>query len=164
MRPIRAAVCRDFGAPLSVEDLRLRPPGPGEVEVTLEAVAICHSDIHFAEGAWGGDLPTVYGAASLAVMPSVYEGFGMPVVEAMACGTPVVAARSSSLPEAGGEAALYFDIDDVDKLTENLEAVLFDRHLAASLQVKGFEQASSFSWRKSGEETAAVYRRAMAEE
>ncbi len=61
MRRIRAAVCHAFGAPLAIEEVALRPPGPGEVEVALGAVAICHSDIHYAEGAWGGDLPAVYG-------------------------------------------------------------------------------------------------------
>ncbi|NKX46331.1 alcohol dehydrogenase catalytic domain-containing protein [Roseicyclus persicicus] len=58
---IRAAVCRAFGAPLQIETLTLRDPGPGEIEVTIEAVAICHSDISYMEGAWGGPLPAVYG-------------------------------------------------------------------------------------------------------
>ena len=61
MAKVKAAVCTAFGQPLEIEELELRAPGPGEIEVTLEAVAICHSDIHFAEGAWGGQLPAVYG-------------------------------------------------------------------------------------------------------
>lgn len=61
MTRIKAAVCTEFGQPLQIEDVLLRAPQAGELEVTLEAVAICHSDIHFAEGAWGGDLPAVYG-------------------------------------------------------------------------------------------------------
>ena len=61
MRKIRAAVCHQFGAPLAIEDVALRAPEVGEVEVALDAVAICHSDISFAEGAWGGSLPAVYG-------------------------------------------------------------------------------------------------------
>ncbi|MGJ8602875.1 MAG: alcohol dehydrogenase catalytic domain-containing protein [Marivita sp.] len=61
MTRIKAAVCTAFGAPLRLEELELRAPQTGEIEVTLDAVAICHSDIHFAEGAWGGDLPAVYG-------------------------------------------------------------------------------------------------------
>ena len=61
MGEIRAAVCTGFGDPLGIERLRLRAPGPGEVEVTLAACAICHSDISYAQGAWGGDLPAVYG-------------------------------------------------------------------------------------------------------
>lgn len=61
MQTIRAAVCHDFGAPLEIEEVRLAAPGAGEVEVTLEAVAVCHSDISYADGAWGGVLPAVYG-------------------------------------------------------------------------------------------------------
>ncbi|SHG88420.1 alcohol dehydrogenase catalytic domain-containing protein [Marivita hallyeonensis] len=61
MPRIKAAVCTAFGEPLTIEELELRAPGAGEIEVTLDAVAICHSDIHYAEGAWGGDLPAVYG-------------------------------------------------------------------------------------------------------
>lgn len=61
MKTIRAAVARAFGAPLAIEEVRLAPPGPGQVEVAIEAVAICHSDISFIEGAWGGPLPAVYG-------------------------------------------------------------------------------------------------------
>ncbi|TCP44175.1 Zn-dependent alcohol dehydrogenase [Rhodovulum marinum] len=74
MRPIRAAVCRDFGAPLSVEELRLRPPGPGEVEVTLSAVAICHSDISMADGAWNPSLPAVYGHEAAGRVAAVGDG------------------------------------------------------------------------------------------
>lgn len=61
MQKVRAAVCREFGAPLVIEEVLLSPPGQGEVEVTLHAVAVCHSDISYADGAWGGDLPAVYG-------------------------------------------------------------------------------------------------------
>ncbi|MBK0327410.1 Zn-dependent alcohol dehydrogenase [Rhodobacteraceae bacterium F11138] len=61
MQTIKAAVCREFGAPLVIEDIQLDAPGTGQVEVTLDAVAICHSDISFADGAWGGHLPAVYG-------------------------------------------------------------------------------------------------------
>ena len=61
MTAIKAAVCREFGQPLTIETVELRAPGLGEIEVTLEAVAICHSDISYADGAWGGTLPAVYG-------------------------------------------------------------------------------------------------------
>ncbi len=61
MQKIKAAVCHEFGQPLRIEEVLLAPPGPGEVEVTIDAVAICHSDISYAEGAWGGTLPAVYG-------------------------------------------------------------------------------------------------------
>jgi S-(hydroxymethyl)glutathione dehydrogenase/alcohol dehydrogenase len=58
---MRAAVCRAFGAPLEIEEVTIAPPGPGEVAVRVEACAICHSDIAYAAGAWGGPLPAVYG-------------------------------------------------------------------------------------------------------
>lgn len=74
MPTIRAAVCTGFNAPLTIEDLTLRAPGPGEVEVTLEAVAICHSDITYAEGAWGGDLPMVLGHEASGRVTAIGEG------------------------------------------------------------------------------------------
>ena len=74
MQIIKAAVCREFGAPLVIEDVQLAPPGMGEVEVTLDAVAICHSDISYAEGAWGGHLPAVYGHEAAGVVTDLGEG------------------------------------------------------------------------------------------
>ncbi|WP_424985600.1 Zn-dependent alcohol dehydrogenase [Microbulbifer sp. S227A] len=74
MQTIKAAVCREFGAPLVIEDIRLADPRVGEVEVTLDAVAICHSDISFAEGAWGGHLPAVYGHEAAGVVSALGDG------------------------------------------------------------------------------------------
>lgn len=74
MSTIRAAVCHAFNEPLKVEEVRLRDPGPGEVEVTLKACAICHSDILYAEGAWGGTLPAVYGHEAAGVVSGVGDG------------------------------------------------------------------------------------------
>ena len=94
MSTIKAAVCHEFGAPLTVEDVVLRGPEMGEIEVTLKAVAVCHSDISFAEGAWGGSLPAVYGheAAGLvtnvgAGVKGVAEGDSVVVTLIRACGT-----------------------------------------------------------------------------
>jgi len=94
MQTIKAAVCRAFGEPLVIEDVLLAPPGMGEVEVTLEAVAICHSDISFASGAWGGFLPAVYGHEAAGVITAAGDGVadfkvGDPVVVTLirACGT-----------------------------------------------------------------------------
>ncbi|WP_424968513.1 zinc-binding dehydrogenase [Dinoroseobacter sp. S375] len=93
-RPIRAAVCHAFGAPLSVETVHLRAPGPGEVEVTLGAVALCHSDISYAEGAWGGALPAIYGheaAGHVSALGPGVNGYsiGDPVLVTLlrSCGT-----------------------------------------------------------------------------
>lgn len=74
MQTIKAAVCHTFGAPLEIEDIRLRAPDMGEVEVTLDAVAICHSDISYAEGAWGGPLPAVYGHEAAGVVSALGTG------------------------------------------------------------------------------------------
>ncbi|MEH6738132.1 MAG: zinc-binding dehydrogenase [Sulfitobacter sp.] len=74
MKKIKAAVCHEFGAPLTIEEINLRAPEAGEVEVTLDAVAICHSDISFAEGAWGGSLPAVYGHEAAGKVAAVGTG------------------------------------------------------------------------------------------
>jgi S-(hydroxymethyl)glutathione dehydrogenase / alcohol dehydrogenase len=94
MATIRAAVCHAFGAPLVVEEVAIRPPGPGEVEVALEACAICHSDISYAEGVWGGTLPAVYGHEAAGRIHSVGPGVaglapGLPVMVTLirACGS-----------------------------------------------------------------------------
>ncbi len=107
------------------------------------------------------DLPLWYNAAAALVFPSMYEGFGMPVIEAMACGTPVIAARSSSIPEAGGGAALYFEPEDVDALTLHLAAILEDERLTDDLRGQGQVQAAQFTWPRAGRETADVYRKAL---
>ncbi|MDU8946209.1 zinc-binding dehydrogenase [Ovoidimarina sediminis] len=86
MTTIRAAICRAFGEPLSVEEVTLRPPAQGEVEVTLEAVAICHSDISYAEGIWGGVLPAVYGHEAVGRVSAAGPG-----VQGLAPGARVVA-------------------------------------------------------------------------
>lgn len=109
------------------------------------------------------ELPLWYNAATLLVFASVYEGFGMPVVEAMACGTPVIAADTSSIPEAAGNAAILFDPRDPDELADRMAAVLYDANLAATMQEQGLRHARRFSWEHAGLEIAAVYRKALIE-
>lgn len=107
-------------------------------------------------------LPLWYNAAKALVFPSVYEGFGLPVVEALACGTAVVAANASSIPEAGGEAALYFEPHDVAGLASQLARVLDGEADLARRRAAGLAQARQFSWARAGQETAAAYRRVLA--
>ncbi|KUP91083.1 Zn-dependent alcohol dehydrogenase [Tritonibacter horizontis] len=117
MQTIKAAVCHSFGAPLQIETIQIAPPGQGEVEVTLDAVAICHSDISFAEGAWGGHLPAVYGHEAAgrvsAIGPGVsdfVEGDDVIVTLIRACGScPTCAAGqpvNCSTPHDGTKGPL----------------------------------------------------------
>lgn len=108
------------------------------------------------------DLPAVYGAADLVVMASVYEGFGLPVLEGMACGTPVAASRMSSLPELGGDAALYFDPYDVPAMAAVIRRICRESGLAEMLRARGLAQAARFSWEQAADETMALYRRLIA--
>jgi glycosyltransferase involved in cell wall biosynthesis len=114
--------------------------------------------VHFTGYAPDEELPLWYNAATLFVFPSLYEGFGMPVVEAMACGTPVVASRSASVPEAAGEAALLFDPTNARELADRMASVLNDGNLWATMRAKGLQQATQFSWEQAGLATAVIYR------
>ncbi|NTV40994.1 MAG: glycosyltransferase family 4 protein [Candidatus Moranbacteria bacterium] len=98
-------------------------------------------------------LPVLYNNARVFVFPSLYEGFGIPVLEAMACGVPTVLAENSSLPEVGGKAATYFNAESSEDLAICLEKNLSDENLAKQMIEKGLAQVQNFSWEKSAEET-----------
>jgi glycosyltransferase involved in cell wall biosynthesis len=108
-----------------------------------------------------GDKPLWYSAADLFVYPSLYEGFGLPPLEAMACGTPVVVAATSSLPEVVGDAGLYIDPHDPSDLACTMAALLHDSGRRHKLREAGLEQASRFSWRKTAVQTARLYHRIL---
>ncbi|CAI1545850.1 Mannosylfructose-phosphate synthase [Serratia quinivorans] len=93
-------------------------------------------------------LATIYKGASLLFFPSLYEGFGLPVIEAMACGTPVITSNGTSLKEVAGEAALLVDPCNIDEMVYSLEKVVNSESVAESLKLKGLEQAKKFTWEK----------------
>jgi glycosyltransferase involved in cell wall biosynthesis len=107
------------------------------------------------------DLPAVYAAAELFLFPSIYEGFGLPVLEAMASGAPVACSNATSLPEVAGDAALLFDPYDVEAIREALRAALSDAALRQDLRQRGFQRATRFSWGRAADETLALYRQLL---
>jgi glycosyltransferase involved in cell wall biosynthesis len=102
-------------------------------------------------------LPLIYATADLLVMPSTLEGFGLPVLEAMACGTPVVASSAASLPEVGGNAALYFDPLSAYELAAQIARVLQSHELRVSLRNLGIQRAKQFSWEKAARRHIELY-------
>jgi alpha-1,3-rhamnosyl/mannosyltransferase len=107
------------------------------------------------------DLPALYSGADVFVFPSLYEGFGLPPLEAMACGAPVLCAATPALQEVVGDAALTFDPVNVEELAHVLLRVLGDADLRADLSQRGLVQAQRFSWKKAAQETLIVYRQAL---
>jgi len=103
------------------------------------------------------DLPAVYSGASVFVYPSLYEGFGLPPLEAMACGTPVVCSDTSSLPEVAGEAALLVNPLETRAIAEAIKKILDDDTLAKDLSQKGIQQAKKFTWKQTAQKTLDVY-------
>jgi|WetSurMetagenome_2_1015567.scaffolds.fasta_scaffold00244_11 glycosyltransferase involved in cell wall biosynthesis len=99
------------------------------------------------------DLPAFYRNALCFALPSLYEGFGLPVLEAMKYGCPVIISKISSLPEAGGDAALYVDPKNADDIKNKLEIIINDKELRKLLIQKGYEQTKKFSWEKTARET-----------
>lgn len=105
------------------------------------------------------DLVSLYNAADLFVFPSLFEGFGLPVLEAMACGTPVVCSNTSSLPEVAGDAAILVDPFDVDAIANAIIQVLRDQELAQDLCTRGLERVKGFTWENTARQTLQVYQK-----
>lgn len=107
------------------------------------------------------ELKDLYACASVFVYPSLYEGFGLPVLEAMACGTPVVCSRAASLPEVGGDAAVYFDPHNVEEMADAMERVIDSPSLQSEMREKGLRQAARFTWEECARKHVEVYRKVL---
>ncbi|GAB4193403.1 MAG: hypothetical protein OHK0022_08250 [Roseiflexaceae bacterium] len=127
-----------------------------EARATAERLGLGER-VQFLPGVADADLPALYGAAELFVYPSRYEGFGLPPLEALACGLPVVCGGGSSLPEVAGDAALVVDTANPAALAEGMRRALFDQALRARLRAAAPQQAARFSWRRTAELTLRVY-------
>ena len=137
--------------------------GLGIAERITEEMILEHADpstVHTPGFVAFDDMPAVYTMARALIFPSRYESFGIPIVEAMACGCPVVTATTSACPEIAGDAALLVDPDDVAGLASAMQRISFDEGLAEELRQKGFRRAASFSWEQSARTLLDELRRA----
>ena len=115
-------------------------------------------NVLFLEFVSDDDLASLYKHALFFILPSLYEGFGLPVLEAMQYGCPVITSNVSSLPEAGGDAALYVNPDDVLDIKAKMETLISDGNLRAKMSEKGYEQVKKFSWEKTAKQTLDALR------
>ncbi len=103
------------------------------------------------------DLPAIYQLCTIFLYPSLRESFGIPMLEAMGCGTPVITSNTSSMPEVSGNAALIIDPHKPEEITEGIFKLLSDKKLCNELREKGFEQVKKFSWRTMSENVLKLY-------
>jgi glycosyltransferase involved in cell wall biosynthesis len=131
-----------------------------ELRARAQALGVA-GDVRWLDWVSGGDLEGLYALADAFVFPSLAEGFGLPVLEAMRRGVPVACSDRSSLPEVAGDAALLFDPESPRAIADAMGALLGDRALAARLREAGRARAATFTWRRSAEGVLACYRRAL---
>jgi glycosyltransferase involved in cell wall biosynthesis len=139
-----------------------QPAWKHEAEQRLPEELGIEDGVHVLGYVAGEDLPALYCAADVCALPSLYEGFGLPVLEAMACGTPVLTSDVSATAEVAGDAAVLVDPLSVDAITDGLRRLLRDGGLRSELARRGRERAGEFSWKRAADETHAVYRHAAA--
>jgi glycosyltransferase involved in cell wall biosynthesis len=106
-------------------------------------------------------LAYLYSQAQVFVFPSLYEGFGIPILEAFACGCPVLLSNRSSLPEVGGDAARYFDPESIPSLVEKLAEVMKNKALAEEMRTKGLDRSKLFSWENTALKTIETYKKVL---
>ena len=132
-----------------------------DIPALVEGLGIKES-VRFTGYIDAADISAVYSGATVFAYPSLYEGFGLPILEAMSCGSPVVTSNTSSMPEVAGDAALLVDPLNAEELAFGLETVLEKESLRAEMRKKGLARASTFSWDRCAKETVEVYRKAAA--
>ncbi len=128
-----------------------------EVDEAIEQPKIAH-DVIFPGYVPQEELPSWYQAAELFVYPSIYEGFGLPPLDAMASGVPVITSNASSLPEVVGGAAIQVAPDDEQAIADAMMRALSDKPLREEMRARGIAQAKKFSWEHAAQETVAIYR------
>ncbi len=149
-------------APLMKNDRLLRIVCAGSIPFSdqersiIAGLGIADQVLHFP-AASDDVMIHLYKNARVFVFPTLYEGFGIPVLEAFACGCPVIASNSSSLPEVGGDACRYIDPRDEISLTGAVMEVVYNHELRADLAARGFEQQKKFSWEKTAQHTISLY-------
>ena len=147
---------RNLGIPLVIAGTWL--PLYPESRQLADALDLDNTQIRWLGPVPGQDLPALYTAATVFVFPSMIEGFGLPVIEAMACGTPVTCSRIPSLIEVAGGAAELFDPADIPSITAALRRVIQDTALQETLRLRAFTQVAGFSWQKTAQITINQYR------
>ena len=115
-----------------------------------------HNEVILTGWVEEADMPVIFSAATAFIFPSHYEGFGIPLLQAMACGTPIVASSAASIPEIAGEAAWYFNPTDTEEMAEKITDVILSQDLRAELLEAAQEQIKQFSWQRAARETLAV--------
>ena len=127
-----------------------------ETENLLKSVQE-HKNIIFKSNVSNNELIKLYNESKLFLFPSFYEGFGLPVLEAMACGTPVITSNVSSLPEVGGDAVLYCNPNDIVDIKEKIELLLEDENLQKSMIKNGLERVKKFTWEKAADNHIEIF-------
>ncbi len=138
---------------------------PGWLYDDLAALTRSHhleQRVHFVTDVQDSDLPALYSLARVFAFVSLYEGFGLPILEAMACGVPVVASNASCLPEVTGDAGLQVDPTDIDSIARAVATLLLDDALRTQMVVRGRKRAARFTWRQTAEQALAGYAEAWA--
>lgn len=130
---------------------------------TLLKKAQAHPHIIFKRGLSEEELAAEYNASACLLFPSFYEGFGLPPLEAMACGTPAIVSRRSSMPEVCGDAAVYIDPDDLDDMAAKIIMLLENEALYQRLRAKGLEHVTAFSWQRSAHRHLACFEEVLQE-